>query len=116
MNIIFADNLDQLPDNYTCLELDTFRTASGLRHKAYCVVEQIPMHELAHVVHWQKIHNDLLTCYRAREWRYCENAIQALMGRWNHELDSFYTDLLNRVKEFKDNPPDDVWDGSILRD
>lgn len=115
MNIIFGDALEQLPDNYTVLELDTFRRPTGERHTAYCVVEKIPLSELVQAQHWLKIHSDLMANYRAREWNYCERAIEGLMGRWNNELDSFYTNLLDRVQAFKHNPPSNDWDGSILR-
>lgn len=115
MNIIFGIARDQLPDHYTVVELDTFRTVTGARHTAYCVLENIPMHELPHMQHWLKIHHDLLLNYRAREWNYCERAIEALMGRWNHELDSFYSDLLSRVQDLKIHAPDQSWDGSILK-
>jgi hypothetical protein len=33
------------------------------------------------------------------------------MGKWNGELDTFYTDLLQRVIAFKQTPPAEDWDG-----
>jgi hypothetical protein len=36
------------------------------------------------------------------------------MGKWNGEVDSFYSNLLSRVLEYKETPPDDSWDGAIL--
>ena len=115
MNIIFSDALEQLPDNYTVLELDTFRRPNGDRHTAYCVVEKIPLTELTQLEQWLKIHQDLMVNFRAREWNYCERAIEGLMGRWNNELDSFYTNLLARVQALQINPPSDEWDGSMLK-
>ena len=45
-----------------------------------------------------------------QQWNYCEQAIQGLIGKWAGELDSFYTDLLQRVVHFKQNPPAEDWD------
>jgi hypothetical protein len=115
MNIIFGDVLEQLPDNYTVLELDTFRRPDNSRFTAYCVVESMPVTELAQAEHWLKIHQDLMANYRAREWNYCEHAIEGLTGRWSGEADSFYLNLLERVRNFQTNPPSAEWDGSILK-
>jgi hypothetical protein len=32
------------------------------------------------------------------------------MGKWGGELDSFYTDLLQRVMHFKQHAPAEDWD------
>jgi len=112
MNIIFGDSIKEIPDSFTVLELDTFNLVNeGRTATAYCVVEKIPLTELSQSEAYKKIHNDLLENYRRREWTYCEHAIEGLMGKWNGELDSFYTDLLLRVQTFKQNPPGDNWNG-----
>jgi hypothetical protein len=33
------------------------------------------------------------------------------MGKWNGELDTFYSDLLLRVQDHQQNPPADNWTG-----
>jgi hypothetical protein len=35
------------------------------------------------------------------------------MGKWNGEVDSFYSNLLERVQQYKANPPDADWTGYI---
>jgi hypothetical protein len=115
MNIIFGDAIHNVPDSYTVLELDTFRLADGSQSTAYCVVEKIPLADFDKLEAYKKVHDDLLTYYRAREWTYCEHAIEGLMGKWNGELDSFYSNLLLRVMEYKQTPPDEVWDGCLIR-
>jgi hypothetical protein len=37
------------------------------------------------------------------------------MGKWNGELDTFYSDLLARVIKFKENEPPEDWNGTLLR-
>jgi hypothetical protein len=117
MNIIFGDNVAELArEKYTVLELDTFliegrdQTAT-----AYAVVEKIPLQEMATLDRFQDLHQHLMKEYRKRNWEYCEDAIKHLQGRWNTELDTFYSDLLARVIKFKENEPDSDWNGTLLR-
>jgi hypothetical protein len=115
MNIIFGDSLKDIPDSYTVLELDTFRLADGQISTAYCIVEKIPLGDFVKLEAYKRIHQDLLDNYRRREWTYCEHAIEGLMGKWNHELDTFYTDLLQRVLNYKQNPPAEDWQGIVVK-
>ena len=115
MYIIFGDDKKDLPDNYTILELDQFKFTDGSVSTAYCVVENVPLGEFPTMDSYQKIHHDLMEQYRARNWEYCQNALKGLTGRWNGELDSFYQNLYQRVENFIENPPDEDWDGSILK-
>jgi hypothetical protein len=116
MNIIFDELLETVPDNYTVLELDTFNVvAENKRITAYCVVEKIPLAEFDKLEAYKKVHSDLIENYRHRNWEYCEHAIEGLMGKWNGELDTFYSDLLLRVMEYKQTPPSDKWDGSRIK-
>jgi hypothetical protein len=115
MNIIFGDSIKDIPDSYTVLELDTFKTPNGATSVAYCVVEKIPLADFDKLEAYKKVHADLLANYRGREWTYCEHAIEGLMGKWNGELDSFYSDLLLRVVAYRQTPPGEDWDGSRIK-
>ena len=115
MNIIFGDSIKDIPDSYTVLELDTFKTPNGARSVAYCVVEKIPLAEFSKLDAYQKVHADLIENYRRCEWTYCEHAIEGLMGKWNGELDSFYVDLLQRVLNYKQTPPAEDWDFALIK-
>jgi hypothetical protein len=116
MNIIFEDQIQEVATRYTVLELDTFYyPAVGFSKKSYCVVDNLPIDELRTLEHYKTIHEDLLKYYRQRYWTYCEHAIEGLLGKWNGELDSFYLDLLERVKKYKETPPDETWDGTIVK-
>jgi hypothetical protein len=116
MNVIFGDARNEIPNGHTVLELDTFRVPDSEQSiTAYCLIEKIPLGEFATLENYCKIHEDLIRFYKQRHWDYCEHAIESLMGRWNHELDTFYSDLLKRVLEYKAVPPGTAWDGSILR-
>ena len=114
MNIIFGDPIESIPDSFTILPLDSFRAQDSTTPvTAWAVIEKIPLAELATSADNVKIHKELLEFYRQRQWNYCEHAIEGLMGHWNGELDSFYTNLLKRVMHLKENPPSDDWDGFV---
>jgi len=114
MNIIFGPLVDNIPDSYTVLELDTIRLPNSQEPVPfYCVVEKIALTDFATLEHWKKIHADVISLYKQQQWNYCEQAIEALMGKWNGELDTFYQNLLDRVKQYKENPPPQDWDGII---
>lgn len=116
MHIIFGDSVAQLPDSYTILELDTFRVLSTNElATAYCVIETIPLAEFPLADAHKKIHADLIQAYKNRHWAYCEQAIDGLMGKWNGDLNTFYTDLLQRVVELKTKELPIDWDGVIDR-
>lgn len=116
MHIIFGDTINQLPDSYTILELDTFRVQSTDELvTAYCVIEVIPLAEFPKADAHKKIHEDLIQAYKNRHWTYCEQAIEGLTGKWNGDLDTFYSDLLQRVLSLKENPPDATWDGYLIK-
>ena len=116
MNIIFGDSIESIPDRYTVLELDTFRSPSGTKTlTAYCLVETPGLDEFANLDAYKKIHADLILYYKQRHWDYCESVIESLMGRWGGELDTFYVNLLSRVLEFKQNEPPEDWDGILIK-
>jgi len=116
MKIIFNQDVSGLGEKFILLELDTFfdQDADQLV-PAYCLIEQIPLEEYATLDAYKETHHNLLRFYRQRHWTYCEHAIEKLMGKWNGEVDSFYSNLLERVQQHKANPPAADWTGYINR-
>jgi hypothetical protein len=115
MHIIFGEAVKEIPDSFTVLELDTFNLGENKTATAYCVVEKIPLAEFQTLSANKDLHSNLIKYYREKKWNYCEQAIEALIGKWNGELDSFYTDLHLRISELKNNKVDDTWDGILLK-
>ena len=109
MNIIFREDLPIEDQRYTVLQLDTFEFFNGPQHTAWCVVENIPIQELAHVSANKNLHADLIKNYAKQNWTYCEQALEHLMGKWGGELDTFYTDLASRIEQLKTQELDDSW-------
>jgi hypothetical protein len=116
MHIIFGDAVHEIPDSFTVLELDTFNLITENRTvTAYCVVGKIPLNEFPLLAANKELHSNLIQYYRQQQWDYCEQVISELSGKWNGELDSFYTDLLLRISKLKISKPDSNWRGIIER-
>lgn len=114
MNIIFGrENAQALTEKYTILELDTFRLSEGQELVAFCAVENIPILDLPRVESMKSLHENLMINYRKRDWNYCTQALEHLAGFWNHELDTFYMSLSERINSYIENDPGDDWTGVV---
>jgi len=115
MNIIFGlKSVEIFEERYTVLELDTFLLQpTNEVVTAYCLVETIPIQEMPAVVSLKELHSNLMAEYRKRNWRYCEDAIAHLTGKWRGELDSFYGELHQRITKLKQTDLSEEWTGQI---
>jgi hypothetical protein len=114
LNIIFGTNeVIKLQDKYIVLELDTVTIKSSNPITAYCVIADIPLDELSRVEILKKLHHDLMEQYRNRNWDFCIQALEHLIGFWGKQIDSFYEILLARVVEYKQHEPDENWTGVV---
>ena len=114
MHIIFGDSVQHIPDSFTVLELDTFYIAERNEEvKTYCVLEKIPLAEFATLENFKEAHQNLLREYRLRNWDFCKQAIEVLLGHWAGELDSFYQTLEQRIDDLIKNPPGEEWTGVV---
>jgi hypothetical protein len=110
MHIIFGSAIEEIPNSFTILELDTFRMVKENRtDTAYCVVEKIPVFEADQLTTLKQLHHDMITYYKDRKWGPCADALQALKGAWGTELDSFYDIMLARVREYLSTDPGPNW-------
>jgi hypothetical protein len=115
MNIIFGiESKTPLEERYTVLELDTFvlRPTNEVV-TAYCLVETIPIQEMLAIESLKDLHSNLMAEYRKRNWHYCENAIAHLTGKWGSKLDSFYSELLQRIMKLKETDLPVDWTGRL---
>ena len=100
MHIVMGKEIaDQLKERFTVLELETLEQ-EGQIVTAYCVVpaEKIPLGEMTILNQWTDLHANLIKEYRNKNYQYCHDAIEHLMGKFGGELDSFYEELLSRIK------------------
>jgi hypothetical protein len=115
MNIIFGiESVTPFEERYTILELDTFMLRpTNEVVTAYCLVETIPIQEMPAIENLKEQHRNLMAEYRQQNWRYCEDAIAHLTGKWGGELDSFYMELYQRIQDLKQQQLPTDWTGRM---
>lgn len=120
MNIIFATKNDaaKLNEHYVVLELDTIKL-TGLQEPltAWCVIDtkDIALQDIMAMQQFRDLHSNLMENYRLRNWKYCEDALEHLVGKWQGEVDSFYTTIAERVMCYRAADPGPDWDGTIIK-
>ena len=115
MNIIFdSPMVEQLKTRHILLELDTFEF-EGHTHpvKSYCVIEQVPVAEIATLEHYTKLHQSMIDHYHCQKWSVCMDALILLQGRWGGTLDSFYSILNQRIVDLTQQILPEDWTGHI---
>ena len=115
MNIIFGkENLGSVDEKYTVLELDTFKI-KPVDHlvTAYCLVDNTPILNLPRVESMKDLHRNLLENYRKRDWNFCQQALEHLVGFWGNDMDTFYQTLLDRINQYQQTDPGELWDGTV---
>jgi hypothetical protein len=117
MHIIFGEkSVKNFENKYVVLELDTLLFQPNEQEiKTYCLVENIPINNLVRVDEMKKLHSDLIVNYRMRDWNFCEQAMEHLVGFWGNEVDSFYIELQSRIKDLKKQNLNESWDWRIVR-
>lgn len=117
MNIIFGrEAAAALGDNYTVLELDTVQIfPGGPEITAFAVIETVPILDMPKLESMKNLHANLLIEYRKKNWNYCNQALEHLMGFWNKELTSYYENLQSRINEYSACDPGPDWDGVVKK-
>jgi hypothetical protein len=101
MQVIFSRAAaDQLRERYTVLELETFSVGEDLL-EAFCVVpaEKMNLGDLPNLDSHIKMHQELIEQLKVKNYQFCIDAIEHLMGKFGGELDSFYEIILERCNE-----------------
>lgn len=118
MKVIFGKQVaESLADRMTILELDTF-FQPGLVDPitVYAVLENtsVPFPEIPVIEKQRELHNTMMLEYRQRNWNYCEQALEHLLGKWGSELDSFYQELSTRIAILKQTTLPEDWTGIVI--
>ena len=100
MHIVMGHEIaEELRKRFTVLELETF-TEDSKEVTAFCVIpaEKIPLGEMTLLNQWTELHANLIKEYYKQNNQFCIDAIEHLMGKFSGELDSFYKEILSRIK------------------
>jgi hypothetical protein len=117
MNIILGkENAEPMREKYVVLELDTIQFASNQPViTAFCLVEPRALDELMTMESFIELHANLIKNYRLKNWKFCEDALEHLIGKWNGDVDSFYREMEKRIARYKIAELADDWDGVIKK-
>ena len=99
MNIIFGrENAEKLREKYTVLDLETL-VVEDKEVEVFCLIpaEKIALPDLPQLENWTKLHHDFLNGYHKKEYNYCRQCIEHLMGKFGGEVDTFYEEILKRI-------------------
>lgn len=117
MNIVLENNLtDEMKDKFMLVELDSFQhEPDGDAIKSFAVItkDEINVQEIHNIKQYIDLHNNLMKNYRMKNWKYCEDAIEHLQGKFRGELDSFYAVLSERIGTLKDLTLAEDWSPHI---
>ncbi|NDB64808.1 MAG: hypothetical protein EB168_03950 [Euryarchaeota archaeon] len=117
MNIVLEPNLtDEVRDKYMLVELDTLQYDDGQAIKSYGVVtkDEITLQDFQNIQMYVDLHNNLIKNYRLKNWKFCEDSLDHLRGKFRGEFDSFYDIMTERVQQLKalDLPSD--WSPNVM--
>lgn len=117
MNIILGEeHAAELQKKHIVLELDSFWiSGSDKPVTAFCVTEDLSIASLMKADQFKDLHQGLMRNYRKKNWSYCLDALDHLRGQWDGQLDSFYDELSQRIRNLQSQVLDDSWDGIIAK-
>jgi len=99
MQIIWNKEAEQnLQKSHTVLELETF--AVGDRSiTAYCVIPAEKVFpEITRLDNIKELHQAFINAFNNKNYQLCQDLAPELIGRLGGELDTFYQEILNKLK------------------
>jgi adenylate cyclase len=102
--VIGPKTAEYVRETYQVVELDLLAVKGKTEPATIFTV--LPFHDpLA-----EKQHVKFLELYRLGEWQVAEKYANDLKKCWKDEMTQYYDMMLERIKEYKNNPPNN-WDG-----
>lgn len=117
MNIVFSKAAaDKMRAKYTVLEVDSIRVKNSIL-ECFCLLDagDIPISELADLDRKVKMHDDLVSQFRAKNWDFCLEVIPHLVGSFKGALDPFYAGIADRIKQYKIEGISDDWHWAVIK-
>jgi hypothetical protein len=89
---------ESLRNSQTVLELETFAVGDQ-NITAYCVVpaERV-FPDIARLDNIKELHQAFISALNEKNYQLCQDIAPELIGRFGGELDSFYQEILDKIK------------------
>lgn len=107
MNVIHGkQNLDQIDDRYTALELETLLIAKDKDPITnYAIIgPDSGLEAMLKLKQFIPVHEALMRNYKQKNWQFCLQAIAKLRGNIDPFMDTFYDILKSRIQKQVENP------------
>jgi adenylate cyclase len=105
--VIGQRTYELVKDEYLCLELDCL-AVKGKKEgvNIYTIVDKNSIN-----VAYSRSHADFIRLYREQQWDKMTDYFRTLENAFDGEMKEYYHMMMERVEEFKQNPPPKDWDG-----
>jgi len=105
--IIGPKTYEYVKDDYLCLELDCLAVKGKTEGvNIYTIVDKNSIN-----IAYSRSHADFIELYRAQEWNRLDGYYKTLENAFGGEMKEYYDMMMERVEEYKKNPPGENWDG-----
>ena len=105
--VIGPKTYEYVKDDYLCLELDCLAVKGKTEGvNIYTIVTKNGLN-----IAYSRTHKDFIANYRAQRWSKCEEAFKYLETAFGGEMKDYYDMMMERIEEYKKNPPPQNWDG-----
>jgi len=105
--IIGQRTYELVKDEYLCLELDCLAVKGKTEGvNIYTIVDRNSIN-----IAYSRTHADFIKFYRGQKWDKLKDYYKTLQNAFDGEMKEYYDMMMERVKEYKINPPGENWDG-----
>jgi len=105
--ILGHNTYEHVKNDYLCLELDEIAVKGKSQGvKIYTIVEKNSINEA-----YARTHSDFINLYKKQEWDRIISYYRTLKNAFGGDMKEYYGMMMERVAEYKLNPPGKDWDG-----
>lgn len=117
MNIILENDItEDIREKYMLVELDTFQDPEANVTKSYAIItkDEVLLQDFHNMEQYVDLHNNLMKNYRLQNWKFCDDALEHLVGKFRGELDSFYKVMQERIDQLRDMDLPEGWTPNVM--
>jgi len=105
--VIGPKTYEYVKDEYLCLELDCLAVKGKTEGvNIYTIVDKTGVN-----IAYSRTHGDFIQLYRSQQWDRMKEYFKTLENAFGGEMKEYYHMMMERVEDYKKNPPGANWDG-----